>query len=52
MLRELIDLGKQPLRDLANGALGKRFFHQPDGARPVLSIDCEKLVDTDRSDPC
>lgn len=52
MLGELIEPGEQPLRDLADGALGKRFFHPPDGVRPMLSIDNKKPVDTDRSDPC
>lgn len=52
MLGELIEPGEQPLRDLANGALGKRFFHPPDGAQPMLSIDNKKPVDTDRSDAC
>lgn len=52
MLGELIEPSEQPLRDIANGALGKRFFDPPDGARPMLSIDNEKPVDTDRSDAC
>ncbi|MER9676607.1 hypothetical protein [Mesorhizobium sp. M0208] len=41
------------MKDLANGTLGKRFFHQPDGcARLVLSIDYKQPVDVDRSDAC
>lgn len=52
VLGELVDCREQPPKDLANGALGKRFFHPPDGVRPMLSIDNEKPVDTDRSDAC
>jgi hypothetical protein len=37
------------LKDPAHCTLGKRFFHQPDRARPVLSIDDKKSVDADRS---